>query len=114
MRDAGGGSIVNIARFTRPAALEPVPALPPVSSRTRAWRSPGRAFSRGTARSRETGGPLVTEGFEGFSIDYPEDFELAERVARRGEAELPRARSNRDRENHVPEADLTSGGAIEF
>jgi CMP-N,N'-diacetyllegionaminic acid synthase len=33
--------------------------------------------------------PFFTEGWEGFSIDYPEDVELAERVHARGEAELP-------------------------
>jgi N-acylneuraminate cytidylyltransferase len=34
--------------------------------------------------------PFFTEGWEGFSIDYPEDVELAERLVARGEAELPR------------------------
>jgi CMP-N,N'-diacetyllegionaminic acid synthase len=34
--------------------------------------------------------PFFTRGPEGFSIDYPEDFELAERMLARGEAELPR------------------------
>jgi CMP-N,N'-diacetyllegionaminic acid synthase len=34
--------------------------------------------------------PFFTLGAEGFSIDYPEDFELAERLIERGEAELPR------------------------
>jgi CMP-N,N'-diacetyllegionaminic acid synthase len=33
--------------------------------------------------------PFFTEGAEGFSIDYPEDFEVAERLLARGEAELP-------------------------
>ena len=33
--------------------------------------------------------PFFTEGAEGFSIDYPEDVELAERLLARGEAELP-------------------------
>jgi N-acylneuraminate cytidylyltransferase len=33
--------------------------------------------------------PFLTEGAEGFSIDYPEDVELAERMLARGEAELP-------------------------
>ena len=33
--------------------------------------------------------PFVTEGHEGFSIDYPEDVELAERLVAAGEASLP-------------------------
>lgn len=33
--------------------------------------------------------PFFTEGYEGFSIDYPEDLALAERLAASGEAELP-------------------------
>jgi CMP-N,N'-diacetyllegionaminic acid synthase len=34
--------------------------------------------------------PFLTEGAEGFSIDYPDDFERAERLVAAGEAELPR------------------------
>ena len=34
--------------------------------------------------------PFFTEGWEGFSIDYPEDVERAERAVAAGEAELPR------------------------
>ena len=34
--------------------------------------------------------PFFTEGWEGFSIDYPDDFELAERLVASGAAELPR------------------------
>ena len=33
--------------------------------------------------------PFFTEGWEGFSIDYPEDVERAERAVERGEASLP-------------------------
>jgi CMP-N,N'-diacetyllegionaminic acid synthase len=33
--------------------------------------------------------PFFTEGWEGFSIDYPDDVELAERAVARGEAVLP-------------------------
>jgi CMP-N,N'-diacetyllegionaminic acid synthase len=33
--------------------------------------------------------PFFTEGAEGFSIDYPEDVELAERMLERGDAQLP-------------------------
>ena len=35
--------------------------------------------------------PFLTEGVEGFSIDYPEDFERAEALLASGEAVLPRA-----------------------
>ena len=34
--------------------------------------------------------PFFTEGAEGFSIDYPEDFERAELLVQQGKAELPR------------------------
>ena len=34
--------------------------------------------------------PFVTEGAEGFSVDYPDDLALAELMLERGEAELPR------------------------
>lgn len=34
--------------------------------------------------------PFFTEGYEGFSIDYPDDVERAERLAASGAAELPR------------------------
>lgn len=34
--------------------------------------------------------PFFTEGWEGFSIDYPDDLERAEGALARGEAELPR------------------------
>jgi CMP-N,N'-diacetyllegionaminic acid synthase len=33
--------------------------------------------------------PFFTEGAEGFSIDYPEDVEVAERMLARGEVKLP-------------------------
>jgi N-acylneuraminate cytidylyltransferase len=33
--------------------------------------------------------PFLTEGVEGFSVDYPEDLERAERMVREGEARLP-------------------------
>jgi CMP-N-acetylneuraminic acid synthetase len=33
--------------------------------------------------------PFLTEGWEGFSIDYPEDLAAAERAIAAGEAELP-------------------------
>jgi N-acylneuraminate cytidylyltransferase len=34
--------------------------------------------------------PFLTEGAEGFSIDYPDDFERAERLLELGEAQLPK------------------------
>jgi N-acylneuraminate cytidylyltransferase len=33
--------------------------------------------------------PLVSQGHEGFSIDYPEDWDRAEALAASGEAALP-------------------------
>jgi N-acylneuraminate cytidylyltransferase len=33
--------------------------------------------------------PFLTEGWEGFTIDYPDDWERAERAVAAGEAELP-------------------------
>jgi N-acylneuraminate cytidylyltransferase len=33
--------------------------------------------------------PFLTDPAEGFSVDYPEDFERAERMLERGEAALP-------------------------
>jgi N-acylneuraminate cytidylyltransferase len=33
--------------------------------------------------------PFFTEGAEGFSIDYPDDVAIAERIVERGEAALP-------------------------
>ena len=43
--------------------------------------------------------PFVTEGFEGFSIDYPEDFDAAERALDAGRATLPQ----------VPQAPFEAG-----
>jgi CMP-N,N'-diacetyllegionaminic acid synthase len=40
--------------------------------------------------SGERVAPFFTEGWEGFSIDYPEDLERAERAIQLGEAVLPR------------------------
>jgi hypothetical protein len=34
--------------------------------------------------------PFFSEGWEGFSIDYPQDVQLAEEAVERGEATLPR------------------------
>jgi N-acylneuraminate cytidylyltransferase len=36
--------------------------------------------------------PFLTEGAEGFSIDYPDDVEAAQRILAYGEAELPPVR----------------------
>jgi CMP-N,N'-diacetyllegionaminic acid synthase len=66
--------------------------LPPVlvqnSSLEIAWR---RVLE---GEQPEIGGgriaPFLTEGWEGFSIDYPEDLERAERAVALGEAALPR------------------------
>lgn len=51
------------------------------------------AWTRVLAGDRTISGrrvvPFLTEGAEGLSIDYPEDFERAEALLARGEAELP-------------------------
>jgi N-acylneuraminate cytidylyltransferase len=67
-------------------------ALPPVyvqnSSLEIAWRhvlEGGRPEIGG-----ERIAPFLTEGWEGFSIDYPEDVERAEVAVARGDATLPR------------------------
>ncbi len=52
--------------------------------RTRAWRSPGRASSRAAAPSPATMiVPFLTEGYEGFDINAPRDWVLAEQLLRR-------------------------------
>ncbi len=33
--------------------------------------------------------PFLTEGEEGFTVDYPDDWERAEALVARGEAQLP-------------------------
>jgi CMP-N-acetylneuraminic acid synthetase len=52
------------------------------------------AWTRVLADDRSIAGrrvaPFLTEGLEGFTIDYPEDLERAERLVASGEAELPR------------------------
>jgi CMP-N,N'-diacetyllegionaminic acid synthase len=49
---------------------------------TRVLDDPGDIAGRRVA-------PFLTQGWEGFSIDYPVDIELAERAVAEGEAELP-------------------------
>jgi CMP-N,N'-diacetyllegionaminic acid synthase len=64
-------------------------ALPPVyiqnSRLAIAWKRVARAGSISGDRVL----PFLTEGHEGFSVDYPEDFERAERLVAEGGAELP-------------------------
>jgi N-acylneuraminate cytidylyltransferase len=66
-------------------------SLPPVyvqnSSLELAWRRvlDGEPSIAGTRVA-----PFLTEGHEGFSIDYPDDVERAEALVARGEAALPR------------------------
>jgi CMP-N,N'-diacetyllegionaminic acid synthase len=66
-------------------------ALPPVyvqnSSLEVAW-SRVLAETPPTIAGRHVA-PLFSEGLEGFSIDYPEDFERAEELVRSGLAQLP-------------------------
>ena len=51
------------------------------------------AWTRVLAEDRSIAGrrvaPFLTEGAEGFSVDYPADFDRAETLLERGEAELP-------------------------
>ena len=65
-------------------------ALPPVyaqnSSLEIAWT---RVLAEDSSISGRRVAPFLTEGHEGLTIDYPEDFERAERLVASGEAELP-------------------------
>jgi CMP-N,N'-diacetyllegionaminic acid synthase len=65
-------------------------SLPPVyvqdSSLEIAWM---RALTEHDSIAGERVAPFLTEGAEGFSIDYPHDWRLAEEMAASGEAELP-------------------------
>jgi N-acylneuraminate cytidylyltransferase len=65
-------------------------ALPPVyaqnSSLEIAWT---RVLAEDGSISGRRVAPFLTEGAEGLTIDYPEDFERAEALLARGEAELP-------------------------
>lgn len=66
-------------------------ALPPVYAQNSSLEI---AWTRVLADDRSISGrrvaPFLTEGVEGLTIDYPEDFERAERLVASGEAELPR------------------------
>jgi N-acylneuraminate cytidylyltransferase len=68
----------------------PYQALPKVyvqnSSLEIAW---AHVVAEGLGISGRRVAPFFTEGLEGFSIDYPDDVELAERWIANGEAELP-------------------------
>ncbi len=65
-------------------------ALPPVyvqnSSLEIAWT---RVLTDDNSIAGRTVAPFLTEGAEGFSVDYPDDFDRAEVLVERGEAELP-------------------------
>jgi len=65
-------------------------SLPPVyiqdSSLEIAW---ARAVEEHDSIAGEQLAPFLTEGLEGFSIDYPDDWRLAEELIASGEAELP-------------------------
>jgi CMP-N,N'-diacetyllegionaminic acid synthase len=65
-------------------------SLPPVyvqdSSLEIAW---ARAVGDHDSIAGATVAPFLTEGVEGFSIDYPDDWRLAEELVASGEAELP-------------------------
>jgi N-acylneuraminate cytidylyltransferase len=57
------------------------------SSLELAWR---RVLDGEPSIAGERVAPFFTEGWEGFSIDYPDDVERAEAAVARGEVELPR------------------------
>jgi CMP-N,N'-diacetyllegionaminic acid synthase len=90
-------------RLMRPVIERPEPgtpwhsmqyqALPPVyvqnSSLEIAWRS---VLDGDPSIAGERIAPFFTEGFEGFSIDYPDDVERAEQFVVSGDAELPGVR----------------------
>jgi N-acylneuraminate cytidylyltransferase len=65
-------------------------ALPPVyaqnSSLEIAWT---RVLTHDRSISGRRVAPFLTEGAEGLTIDYPDDFERAEALVARAEAELP-------------------------
>jgi CMP-N,N'-diacetyllegionaminic acid synthase len=65
-------------------------ALPPVyaqnSSLEIAWT---RVLAADGSIAGRRVAPFFTAGAEGFSVDYPDDFERAETMLERGEAELP-------------------------
>lgn len=66
-------------------------SLPPVYAQNSSLEI---AWTRVLAEDHSIAGrrvaPFFTEGWEGFSIDYPDDVERAERAVSSGEAELPR------------------------
>jgi CMP-N,N'-diacetyllegionaminic acid synthase len=65
-------------------------ALPPVyvqnSSLEIAWT---RVLGEDRSIAGRRVAPFLTDGAEGFTIDYPDDFDRAEALLERGEAELP-------------------------
>ena len=74
-----------------PLHSKPYQALPHVhvqnSSLELAW---SRVLEGAPSIAGTRVAPFLTEGVEGFSVDYPEDFERAERLLASGEATLPR------------------------
>ena len=87
----------DLMRPLLPQPNEPPPlhsrqyqALPPVyaqnSSLEIAWR---RAVTDHGSISGERVAPFFTEGAEGFSIDYEEDWRAVERLVSTGQASLP-------------------------
>jgi CMP-N,N'-diacetyllegionaminic acid synthase len=68
----------------------PYQALPDIWVQTSSLEIAWRHVLDG-AISGDRVAPFFTDGVEGFSIDDPEDFERAELLVERGEAELPRA-----------------------
>ncbi len=78
----------------QPWHSSPYQALPDVYSQNASLEM---AWSRVVFNGRTIAGnvvmPFFTEGYEGFDVNRPYDWELAERLVARGEAELPKVSS---------------------
>ncbi len=83
--------LLPIVPKEQPWHSTPYQALPEVYSQNASLEM---AWSRVVFNGRTIAGnvvmPFFTEGYEGFDVNRPYDWELAERLAARGEAELPK------------------------
>lgn len=83
--------LLPIGPKEQPWHSTPYQALPEVYSQNASLEI---AWSRVVFNGRTIAGnvimPFFTEGYEGFDVNHPYDWELAERLVARGEAELPK------------------------
>ena len=83
--------LLPIGPKEQPWHSSPYQALPEVYSQ---YASLEMAWSRVVFKGRTIAGnvvmPFFTEGYEGLDVNRPYDWELAERLVSRGEAELPK------------------------